>query len=453
MAIPMSNSCAGGHRHAPTMTMPCIPSSASGCDTECQPAPAARLNASCLCVSHERAALVAALEAGSGNAEVAVLIAERCPHLFSRQPVFVSHQHAERITQLIAAIESVIALPAYREAVLADAPPIARDDPGPRGVFFGYDFHVGENGIALIEINTNAGGALLNAALAHAQDPCAALAGAAHGAQDARQLEQDVVDMFREEWRLGGSGHLLRSVAIVDADPENQYLYPEFLLFRNLLEQHGIAALIAAPGDLRWDGSHLWHGKTMIDLVYNRMTDFMFEAPASAAIRAAYVARAAVVTPHPHAHALYADKRNLAILSDRARLAALGVPAATQDILLAGIPHTELVHANDAERLWGLRRQRFFKPADGYGGRAAYRGDKLTRRVWDEILGGVYVAQAFVAPSERMVATPDGPESLKFDLRAYCYAGKVQWHAARVYQGQATNMRTPGGGFAAVYFV
>jgi hypothetical protein len=435
------------------MTMPCISTGAPGCSTQCGSAPAARLNASCLCVSHEREALVRALESGSGDAEVAALIAERCPHLFSRQPVFVSHQHAERIAELIGAIESVIALPAYREAVLADAPEIARHDPGARSVFFGYDFHVGENGIALIEINTNAGGALLNAALAHAQDPCAALAGAAQGAHSARQLEADIVAMFREEWRLGGTGGLLRSVAIVDADPASQYLYPEFLLFRKLFEQHGITAVIAAPDELRWEGGRLWHGETAIDLVYNRMTDFMFEAPGSAAIRAAWLARGAVVTPHPHAHALYADKRNLAILSDRARLSALGVPAATQEILLAGIPHTELVHSGDAERLWGLRRQRFFKPADGYGGRAAYRGDKLTRRVWDEILGGVYVSQAFVAPSERMVATPSGPESLKFDLRAYCYAGKVQWHAARVYQGQATNMRTPGGGFAAVYFV
>ena len=435
------------------MSKPCISAGDTGCDTVRGATPAARLNAGCLCVSHERAALVSALEAGSGDAAVATLIAERCPHLFSRQPVFVARHHAERIAELIAAIESVIALPAYRAAVLAGAPPIARHDPGARGVFFGYDFHVGDKGIALIEINTNAGGALLNAALARAQDPCKALAGAAHGAHDAHQLEQDVVAMFRDEWRLGGSGGALRSVAIVDADPAGQYLYPEFLLFRELLGRHGIAAVIAAPGALRWDGERLWHGATAIDLVYNRMTDFMLAAPSSAAIRAAYLARAAVVTPHPHAHALYADKRNLAILSDGARLAGLGVPEATRQILLAGIPHTELVGAGDAARLWGLRRQRFFKPADGYGGRAAYRGDKLTRRVWDEILGGVYVAQALVAPSERMVSTPAGPESLKFDLRAYCYAGKVQWHAARVYQGQATNMRTPGGGFAAVYFV
>ena len=37
-----------------------------------------------------------------------------------------------------------------------------------------------------------------------------------------------------------------------------------------------------------------------------------------------------------------------------------------------------------------------------------------------------------------------------FDLRAYTYAGRIQLLAARLYQGQTTNMRTPGGGFAPI---
>ncbi len=40
---------------------------------------------------------------------------------------------------------------------------------------------------------------------------------------------------------------------------------------------------------------------------------------------------------------------------------------------------------------------------------------------------------------------------MKFDLRDYAYDGEVQWVAARLYQGQTTNFRTPGGGFAPVY--
>src|SRR3990167_3436420 len=101
---------------------------------------------------------------------------------------------------------------------------------------------------------------------------------------------------------------------------------------------------------------------------------------------------------------------------------------------------------------WAAGRSRFFKPAAGFGSRAAYRGDKVTRRVWEEIMTGAYVAQAFVPPGERVIPNEGGSsQSMKFDLRAYAYAGGVQWVAARVYQGQTTNFRQPGSGFAPVY--
>lgn len=70
--------------------------------------------------------------------------------------------------------------------------------------------------------------------------------------------------------------------------------------------------------------------------------------------------------------------------------------------------------------------------------------------MWDEILGGGYVAQALVAPGERALGA-DATQVLKFDLRNYVYDGAVQWIAARLYQGQTTNFRTPAGGFAPVY--
>jgi hypothetical protein len=38
------------------------------------------------------------------------------------------------------------------------------------------------------------------------------------------------------------------------------------------------------------------------------------------------------------------------------------------------------------------------------------------------------------------------------DLRNYVYDGEVQLVAARLYQGQTTNFRTPGGGFAPVFY-
>ena len=110
-----------------------------------------------------------------------------------------------------------------------------------------------------------------------------------------------------------------------------------------------------------------------------------------------------------------------------------------------------LVTPSSAADLWGRRNGLFFKPCSGYGGKAAYRGDKITRKVWNEILAGTYVAQEIVLASSRNVAIDGKIESLKADLRCYAYAGQVQLLAARLYRGQTTNFRTPGGGFAPVF--
>jgi len=411
------------------------------------------LNSECFCISLDDAALRQALEQELGQPGLADLVAQRCPYLFSARPVFVSAAHLQRMAEVVRAVEAVVALPAYREEVLAGAPEIARHPPGgAQSVFFGYDFHLAGDTLGLIEINTNAGGAMLNAVLARAQRACCeAVEQLVPKPDEAQTLEAQIIAMFREEWRLSGHTRSLRSVAIVDEAPQQQFLYPEFLLFQQLFERQGIRAVIADPAEFELREGVLWHGELAIDLVYNRLTDFSLDTPASATLRAAYLEQAAVLTPHPQAHALYADKRNLALLTDASRLQALGVPAATREILLANIPHTELVQPAHAERLWSERRQLFFKPNAGFGSRAAYRGDKLTKRVWQDILAGNYVAQALVTPGERVISSDEPAQSLKFDLRCYAYGGAVQWVAARLYQGQTTNFRTPGGGFAPVY--
>jgi hypothetical protein len=435
------------------------------------------LNSACFCFSLDGEALARALDSELGQPGLSAMVRQRCPSLFAAVPVFVATPQLHRMAQVMQAVESVVALPAYREQVLATAPPIARlRTRGPLGVFFGYDFHLNQGRLGLIEVNTNAGGAMLNALLARAQRACCTAVGAmVPTLASVASFEQRIVEMFRREWHLSNLSAAatkagvatvaetvrpLTSIAIVDVAPEDQYLYPEFLLFQQLFERHGLRAVIADPAALAWRDGVLWHGDLAIDLVYNRLTDFYLEQPSSSALREAYLQQAVVLTPHPQAHALYADKRHLALFSDAARLRALGVPEATQHILLAHVPHTEVVSATDAQRLWDARRNLFFKPVAGFGSRAAYRGDKLTKRVWQDILAGDYVAQAIVAPGERviddaeaMTAEPatEVTKTMKFDLRAYTYDGEVQWVAARLYQGQTTNFRTPGGGFAPVY--
>lgn len=415
--------------------------------------PAERLNAGCFCSSLDPVALELALSGEFGDDQLAALVKERCPYLFASRPVFISQSRANLIGDVVTAIESVIAMPAYRQLVLANAPAIAQQGhTGTRGVFFGYDFHPDGESLGLIEINTNAGGAMLNAVMARAHRTCcldstrieeSIVSGAV--------FEETIIDMFRSEWAAVKGSAPLRTIAIVDTDPQQQYLYPEFLLFQRLFVGSGINAVITDPSRLTFHEGALWLENMRIDLVYNRLTDFMLESPAARALRDAYCADAVVLTPDPRAHALYANKHNLTIFSNAETLKTLGVTQPVIDILVANVPFTESVTLDKVQRLWSERRSLFFKPVAGYGGRAAYRGDKLTKRVWQDILDGDYIAQRVVAPGGRVSGTASSPETLKFDLRSYVYKAQVQWTAARLYQGQTTNFRTPGGGFAPVY--
>ncbi|MGD9602377.1 MAG: hypothetical protein AB7O21_01760 [Gammaproteobacteria bacterium] len=409
-----------------------------------------RLNRQCACRTLDTGRLGAALRAALPPSVVAPMLSAR-PHLFADTVVFLDAAQRDRIAAIVQAVEDVIALPAYQAAALADASAIARLDPGPRGVFMGFDFHLGEAGPQLIEINTNAGGGLLNLLLARAQaDCCRAMGELFSPAGDLDRLGDEFVAMFRAEWRRQRGDAPLRRIAIVDDDPAEQYLAPEFALFADLFNRHGIAAVVCDPRDLARDRDMLFQAGESIDLVYNRLTDFYLDEPAHAALREAYTAGHVALTPSPRAHALYANKRNLAWLSDPAMLAAWDVPADTRDVLLSGIPRTQRVTAATADAWWAARDDHFFKPAAGYGSKAAYRGDKLTRRVWQDIVRGDYVAQARVAPSQRRLAIDGVETDLKLDLRAYAYTGRVQLLAARLYAGQTTNFRTPGGGFASV---
>ena len=409
-----------------------------------------RLNQQCFCITLDRDALYDALEREVGDPDFRANFIKSRPYLFSNAPVFLSGSDTDDMLKIVRAIETVTRLPSYRDAALSWAPAIAQRDHGPLGVFMGYDFHLAEDGPKLIEVNTNAGGAFLNALLAKAQRVCCAEVAAALNRSDADDFELAVLRAFQNEWALQHRIGTLQRIAIVDDRPEEQYLYPEFLLAQHFFVKHGIETVIADAGRLRYQGGRLLIDHQPIDLVYNRLVDFAFGLPEHDALRAAYVDDAVVVTPNPRVHALFADKRNLVLLSDQAILRSWGLSPETLGVL-AGVPRTMLVTSDNAQQLWEARKKLFFKPAGGHGGKAVYRGDKVTKGVWAEITRGGYVAQEFAAPSERMIKLDGSPQARKTDVRLYTYDGKILLMAARLYQGQTTNFRTPGGGFAPVF--
>lgn len=371
------------------------------------------------------------------GSEFTAALSETHRHLFAGVPVYITSTQLEQMQAVITAVE---------EAVSAEKRAGGREK-GPQclGVCYGYDFHLNKDGAHLIEINTNAGGAFLNALLIASQRD-KQLPGKVAADAD---LMQVFLTMFRKEWHLARGEAVLRSVAIVDEQPASQYLYPEFILAQAMFEQHGIDTHIVAPEQLQARDDGLYVGNHKIDMLYNRLTDFTLHAYPH--LLQAYQHDRVVMTPNPAHYQRYADKRNLVTLSDAAALQAIGATPTSIAALLHGLPQTKRVAAEQAEQWWAERKQWFFKPVNGYGSKGAYRGDKLTRRVFEEIMQSDYVAQRLAVPGECVVLGEDGePQTLKYDVRCYVYEGHLQLLAARLYQGQTTNFRTVSGGFAMV---
>ncbi|KAF0219823.1 MAG: hypothetical protein FD176_3421 [Rhodospirillaceae bacterium] len=278
-------------------------------------------------------------------------------------------------------------------------------DPG----ILGFDFHPTADGPRLIEVNTNPGGLLL--VLAH-QRACAGLWPHA----PAQDMGPDQVEMAAAKAFAGSAA----KVAIVDDDPADQFLYPEFLLYRRLFARLGLG------GDVI-DARH-WHGGC--DGVYNRLTDFDLSDPSHAALAQDRASGQVTMIPDMSAHAAYADKRHLVTLSRQRACAAWVPPTRMGD--------------EDWPSTWAERRHLFFKPVLGHGGKGGYRGDKISRATWEGLDPARMVVQELVPP-------PVVESGFKVDIRAYAVGGRVLAFGARLYRGQMTNFRSDGGGLASVF--
>jgi hypothetical protein len=357
------------------------------------------------------------------------------------------------LARAVACLHRVAHGPAWAALVDEGAGEVARHRPGNTGVFMGFDFHVTREGPRLIEINTNAGGGLLSARRVTSRLDPAKLACLCAELLPLGALEERIVASFRRELAaVRGPGAPLTHVAIVDDRPEEQFLREEFALVAALLERHGSAATVADTRELARDpaGRVSVRGRP-VDLVYLRDTDFLLESERTRVLREAYLEDAVAVTPAPREHHLLANKARLTLFSDAARLVALGLPEGDARFLAEVVPPALPLAELGLEAAWRTRRQWVFKPLTGFASRGVYRGDKISRRRLEAIAAeGLYLAQRRVEPGELEVETAEGRRRMKFDVRAYAYAGEILLLGARVYQGQVTNLRTPGGGFSAI---
>jgi hypothetical protein len=410
------------------------------------------LNAACQCIVLDRARLQRQLQANLGAASQ---LLDARPGLIAGNVVFVDPQDSAAMDRTAALLRQALTSQAFVDHVGQHAPAIARREPDCSGGLLGLDFHLGGGTPQLIEINTNPGGLLVNLELARAVMPCCEqirgpVEELVSGDVPLGSVPARVVDAFRAEWRRARGDRPLTTIAIVDDDPANQYLYPEFLLYQRLFEQAGLRAVVADAAALEINGDRLTAAGAPLDLVYNRVTDFYFREDRHVVLREAFERGLAVITPNPATHAHWADKRLLAWLRDEILLRAAGLDDADRAHLLQSIPPTEIVVPDAAADLWRRRKGLFFKPVDGYGSKAAYRGDKLTRATFASIVAGRYVAQAIAPTSSRHVSVDGATSELRVDVRVFVGNGAPLLRAARLYRGQTTNFRTPGGGFAPV---
>ncbi|MGZ3691355.1 MAG: hypothetical protein ACXVAX_07620 [Pseudobdellovibrio sp.] len=290
--------------------------------------------------------------------------------------------------------------------------------PNNNAVCMSYDFHINAGGKPeLIEINTNAAflamGLELNSFL---------------GLPTPEFSEQQLIEMFKEELRLiGASGS---QIAIIDENPNTQRLYVEFLVYQQLFNKHGLHSEI-------FDYRETDRIKKF-DLIYNRYTDFFLQAESSIELKKLFNSKNNF-SPNPYEYMLLADKQRLLDWNNQTEVEK---PQSLLSVYDLGIA--------DKEKIWQERKHLFIKPKNSYGSKQAYRASSISRKMFDEIYGSHFIAQQLSTPSEVEVVLEGKPEKLKYDLRCYAYQDKLQMMIARLYQGQTTNLKTIGGGFAAV---
>lgn len=362
-------------------------------------------------------------------------------------PVELPRSALVRMTRLVRLLFRIGADPAYRSTVAAQVPETGRFDPGHDAVMMGYDFHLEGDRPKLIEVNTNAGGGLL-AYLAH--HPSAEMA----RERLPERLRREFLHAFAEETVrfTRGESERPRTLVILDEEPERQFLYGEMVIFAELFEEWGIRTWIADPVRLSAGEEGVFLEGKRVDLVYNRHTDFYLETPAMAGIREAYLAGAVCLTPNPFVYGLLADKRRMPLWSDADALASLGMRESDIRLLAETVPESRLLAGLDREALWRDRQRWVFKPVSRFGSRGVFLGRKISRARFDELPDEETLVQREVPPTESP-GCAEGGGAMKTDFRLYVYRTRVLGVAARLYQGQVTNLRTPGGGFAPVRVV
>ncbi len=314
---------------------------------------------------------------------------------------------------------------------LDDLPPSAQLSISHFSVMMGYDFHLTEEQqVKLIEVNTNTGG--LGFACQSLPNPTPLFTD---------KIAQKLLANFLNEYRLFHQDNTAtpKLIAIIDEQPERQFLYAEMQQFQQLFEQAGIKTVIIDPSDLTSQAGQLYFENQHIDLIYNRHCDFYFDSPDMQIVNQAWQQQSVCITPNPRHYGLLADKRR--IIDWSTHYAA---------DLHNTMPNTSLLASHDKDTLWKTKKQWVFKPINSYASRGVYVGEKLTKTKFNSLDPDTTLVQQRIKPS--ITLSPEG-EKFKTDFRLFVYRDQILAVTARLYQGQVTNLRTPNGGFSRIKII
>jgi len=351
--------------------------------------------------------------------------------------VNLSRNSLKQMIAVVHGLQNLSDTPNYPES-LAELQDTARINTRHYSVLMGYDFHITEEQqVKLIEVNTNAGGLWLACC-------CYEL----NAQQFTDKLAEKLLHTFINEYRLFSQNQKARPklIAIVDQQPHTQFLYPEKQIFARLFQQAGINAVIIDPSEIEAKEAGLYYQGQRIDLIYNRHCDFYLQSPEMRVIAEAWKNQSVCLTPNPRVYGLLADKQRMADWSQPGFLSEW-LPPKQAYCIQEAIPYTQPLHAFSKENLWAERKKWVFKPENGYASRGVYVGDKLTKKMFNSLDLKETLVQQRIKPS--ITTTPDGTQ-FKTDFRLFVYRDTVTAVSARIYQGQVTNLRTPGGGFSKV---
>lgn len=342
-----------------------------------------------------------------------------------------------RIQNIVASVFALREKKAYQDFYRQPLESLGLQDPGNNSILMSYDFHIDAEGQPkLIEINTNASFLLLGYEMYRAKKIPPPISNFS--------LEE-IRAMILNELHLQGKKIPCPRVSIVDENPGQQKLYVEFLAYDALFKSFGWDSRIQ---DYREVSKDRWP-----DFIYNRYTDFLLNDPSSADLREKFLSREVCLSPHPWEYFLLADKERLIDWSQPGFLEGMGLEKTQLETIRKMLPASHVLSTENKTEMWAQRKRYFFKPMRSFGSKMSYRGSSISHKHFEEFEADGMMAQEYVPPAEKTFATPEGPQSFKFDLRCYAYQGRLQLIVARLYQGQVTNLRTPGGGFACVKWI